>query len=149
MVDALCTTHQQRAVPPLHKTGDEGEPLYLRRGYLVLAQETGQLAVRIENVAVLVGPVELARTQRPEQGERLVAGEQTRRENGDLALKHLVEGGDAGLAARRARGEAQDVVGMIEAVGTASGTQGVVDIGQRQVQQGEYVGGSHDCPRRR
>ena len=68
-------SESQRAVTALMQCGDQGESLHLVRGDLVLAQKTGQLAIRVKDVAVLVCTIQRAVVQAFEQIETLLTAE--------------------------------------------------------------------------
>ena len=64
---------------------------------LFLLDEARELAVGIEQVAVLVGAIHRAALERGQQLQRFLGGELAGTEHGDLALQHLVEPPDGKL----------------------------------------------------
>ena len=76
MENAVLVAYKQCAVVAREQPIDEGNILKLVGREIVLRQESRQLAIRVENVAMLIATVEGAFTQSPQQGQRLSAAQQ-------------------------------------------------------------------------
>ena len=112
-----------------------GQRLRLRDGLsrnIVLLEKARQLAVRIKDVAVLVGTVKRAAAQRVKQQYRFLRTERARAQHRHLAFQHLVKAANHDAVARNLH----QVVGVIEAVRPPVGANRVVDVPQRHVAEG-------------
>ena len=139
-VDAAAhVAHDQRPVAVGEQRLEEGRRRDRVRRDVVLVEEGGKLAVRVEAVTVLIGTVDGARAERLQRIERVLGREDARVERGHLALQHRVEVPDRDPVALRRH----QVVGMEEAVVAAVDRDGVVRDRLRAVHQGADGGHRH------
>ena len=110
---------------------EERASRHLLERHPVLLEEAGQGAIWVEQEARLVSAPQPAREERVEHRERLPGVEQPGAEHGDLPLEHLVER----LEARGAGPELEQVVRVVEPVGSPVLAQRAVAVVDRQPQQ--------------
>ena len=104
----------------------------------VSLEEARQLAIGVEDVALLVRAVEAAGAQGVEQVGGLRHGEQAGAEDGDLALEHQLEPTDAECVRT---GDLHEVVGVVEAVVASVGAQRVIHVAEGQLAEAHEVCG--------
>ncbi len=98
VIVAVFIANDEGAVAPLEQGREQNRPPDPLTRDPVLAQETRQVPVGIEEVALLVVAVEPAAPQAGQEIERLLARKEAGRQDGDLALEHLVEVADRSAA---------------------------------------------------
>ena len=90
MIRAVNILRKHAAIAVRRQRGDEFGILDARRVKAILRQKTGQIAVRIEHVRMLIRPIHPAAPQCAQHVERLGRGKQPRRKRGDLTFQHFV-----------------------------------------------------------
>ncbi len=93
----------------------------------VAAEESWQVPVRVEQIAVLVGAVQIAGTQSGQQRQGLLGTEQSAGQHRHLPLQHLRQATDPCDTVS----EIEDVVGVVQRIRSRVGPHARVDVGLR------------------
>ncbi|MDZ7799323.1 MAG: hypothetical protein U5K81_00840 [Trueperaceae bacterium] len=127
---AVHVPHDQAPVAAVQQRRHQPRVGHGLLGNAVLGEEARQVTIGVQDVAVLVGPVEAAGAERREQRQRVVAGQEPGRERRDLSLEHLVER----CHARDAVFEREQVVAVEHGVLAPVGAERVIEprLGPRQ-----------------
>ena len=142
MVVAVDIPRDQRSVLIGSQRRNQARIGKVCRAERVFLQKSGQIAIRIQNVRMLIRSIQIALAQRSQQIQRIRAGEQPGGKRRHLTFQHQRQVADRRLAIS----QPERVIGMIEAVFAAIRPNRLFNIRLRQFEECEHL---LFCQRRR